>query len=76
MIYTGAKGGPEKWIVEELKQTELCFKCPGDCKTPITKSALYQCCILICMRFEEDKNRLKEGETAVKEESFYQWLWS
>jgi hypothetical protein len=47
----------------------LWYKCPGDSKIPTTKSALYQCYLLTCMRSKEDRSRLKEGETTVNEES-------
>ena len=67
VINARAKGGPEKWSVDELKTMVLWYKRPGDDKIPTTKSALYQRYLLTCMRSEEDRSRLKEGETAVNE---------
>lgn len=64
-----AKGGPDKWSVDELKTMVLWYKRPGDTKIPTTKSALYQRYLLTCIRSEEDRSRLKEGEIAVQEET-------
>jgi hypothetical protein len=67
VINVRSKGGPEKCSVDELKTMVLWYKRPGDSKIPTTKSALYQCYLLTCMRSKEDRSRLKEGETAVHE---------
>jgi len=63
------RGGPDKWSVDELKPTVLWYKRPGVTKIPTTKSSLYQRYLLTCMRSEEDRSRLKEGEIAVQEEA-------
>jgi hypothetical protein len=64
-----ATGGPDKWSIDKLKTMVLWYKHSGDTKIPTTKSAFYQLYLPTCVRSEEDRSRLKEGEIAVQEEA-------
>jgi hypothetical protein len=64
-----AKGGPDKWSVDELKTMVFWYKRPGDTMIPTTKTALYQHYLLTCMCSEEARSRLKKGEISVQEET-------
>jgi hypothetical protein len=63
-----SKGGPEKWTGDDLKAMVSWFKRPGDSKMPTKKVDLLRRYQLTCIRREEERNRLKEGEEPLVDE--------